>query len=293
MTTHYDRENLIDYLHGALEPEADAALFEHLETCPACRALHDEEAGLRRGAARRRAGRGAGVPLADQGPRLGRRPARAAVLARPPADRLGPAPGPAAGRRGRALRLSGRARSSATARSSRRASPPRTSSTSTTPKCRTTRSDRASRRPSTCRTARTRPPPPPPRLHRYRRRRHARRRRRWLALTASSRSRCSRWLGVCRPGRRRRAPRRRAAGRRAHPGHRRGQRAQARLVRRPDLDHPQRQAAGATPSSRRSSTARPTRAGAPTSPRNRSTASSSSAAAPSRGTSTTATGGSS
>ena len=46
MTTHYDRENLIDYLHGALEPEADAALFEHLESCTACRALHDEEAGL-------------------------------------------------------------------------------------------------------------------------------------------------------------------------------------------------------------------------------------------------------
>ena len=46
MTTHYDRENLIDYLHGALEPEADAALFEHLELCAPCRALHDEEAGL-------------------------------------------------------------------------------------------------------------------------------------------------------------------------------------------------------------------------------------------------------
>jgi predicted anti-sigma-YlaC factor YlaD len=46
MTTHYDRENLIDYLHGALDPEADAALFEHLEVCAACRALHDEEAGL-------------------------------------------------------------------------------------------------------------------------------------------------------------------------------------------------------------------------------------------------------
>ncbi len=55
MTTHYDRETLIDYLHGALEPEADAALFEHMELCPACRALHDEEARFGealRGAAR-------------------------------------------------------------------------------------------------------------------------------------------------------------------------------------------------------------------------------------------------
>ncbi len=46
MTTHFDRENLIDYLHGALAPEADAALFEHLEVCASCRALHDEEAAL-------------------------------------------------------------------------------------------------------------------------------------------------------------------------------------------------------------------------------------------------------
>lgn len=46
MTTHYDRENLIDYLHGALDLEADAALFKHLEVCGSCRALHDEEAAL-------------------------------------------------------------------------------------------------------------------------------------------------------------------------------------------------------------------------------------------------------
>ncbi len=46
MTTHYDRETLTDYLHGALEPEADAALFEHMETCPSCRQLHDEEAAF-------------------------------------------------------------------------------------------------------------------------------------------------------------------------------------------------------------------------------------------------------
>jgi anti-sigma factor RsiW len=46
MTTHYDRETLIDYLHGALEPQADAALFEHIETCSTCRLLRDEEAAL-------------------------------------------------------------------------------------------------------------------------------------------------------------------------------------------------------------------------------------------------------
>jgi len=27
MNTHYDRDTLIDYLHGALAPEADAAVF--------------------------------------------------------------------------------------------------------------------------------------------------------------------------------------------------------------------------------------------------------------------------
>ncbi|HZO94124.1 MAG TPA: zf-HC2 domain-containing protein [Candidatus Baltobacteraceae bacterium] len=46
MTTHYDRDILIDYVHGELTPEADAAVFEHLEICTACRAAHDEEAAL-------------------------------------------------------------------------------------------------------------------------------------------------------------------------------------------------------------------------------------------------------
>jgi hypothetical protein len=46
MTTHYDRETLIDYLHGALGEDADAAVFAHLETCTACMAVHDEEAAL-------------------------------------------------------------------------------------------------------------------------------------------------------------------------------------------------------------------------------------------------------
>ena len=45
-TPHYDREILIDYLHGALAPEADAAVFAHLESCAACDAAHTEEAAF-------------------------------------------------------------------------------------------------------------------------------------------------------------------------------------------------------------------------------------------------------
>ena len=55
MTTHYDRETLIDYLHRALSETADAAVFAHLESCADCTAIHDEEAALGellRGAAR-------------------------------------------------------------------------------------------------------------------------------------------------------------------------------------------------------------------------------------------------
>ncbi len=46
MTTHYDRDTLIDYLHGALDDRADAAVFAHLEGCPSCRAAHGEEAAF-------------------------------------------------------------------------------------------------------------------------------------------------------------------------------------------------------------------------------------------------------
>ncbi|MEA2784410.1 MAG: hypothetical protein QOF71_514 [Candidatus Eremiobacteraeota bacterium] len=46
MTQHYERESLIDYLHGALTPQADAAVFAHLAACGACNALYDEEASL-------------------------------------------------------------------------------------------------------------------------------------------------------------------------------------------------------------------------------------------------------
>jgi anti-sigma factor RsiW len=61
MTTHLDRETLIDYLHGALEPETDATVFIHLEACSPCRALRDQEASL--GEALRRAARGAELEL--------------------------------------------------------------------------------------------------------------------------------------------------------------------------------------------------------------------------------------
>ena len=46
MNTHYDRETLIDFLHGALTPEADAGLFVHLQACTECNAAYDEEAAL-------------------------------------------------------------------------------------------------------------------------------------------------------------------------------------------------------------------------------------------------------
>jgi anti-sigma factor RsiW len=46
MTTHYERETLIDYLHGALTPHADATVFAHLASCSTCNALYDEEASL-------------------------------------------------------------------------------------------------------------------------------------------------------------------------------------------------------------------------------------------------------
>ena len=46
MSTHYDRDTLTDYLHGALEPGADAAVFAHLEACAACAAVSEEESAL-------------------------------------------------------------------------------------------------------------------------------------------------------------------------------------------------------------------------------------------------------
>ncbi|MDB5029030.1 MAG: hypothetical protein JWO66_2719 [Candidatus Eremiobacteraeota bacterium] len=46
MIPHYDRDILIDYLHGALEPSVDAVLFAHLEACTSCTTVYEEEASL-------------------------------------------------------------------------------------------------------------------------------------------------------------------------------------------------------------------------------------------------------
>ena len=46
MMQHLTNETLIDYMHGALSPQDDAAVYAHLETCPACRQEFDNEAAL-------------------------------------------------------------------------------------------------------------------------------------------------------------------------------------------------------------------------------------------------------
>jgi predicted anti-sigma-YlaC factor YlaD len=46
MNTHYDLDLLIDYLHGALDPATDAAVYTHLEACADCRAARDFEASI-------------------------------------------------------------------------------------------------------------------------------------------------------------------------------------------------------------------------------------------------------
>jgi predicted anti-sigma-YlaC factor YlaD len=43
MTQHLSLETLIDYIHGELTPEADAAVHLHLTSCPACREEYDAE----------------------------------------------------------------------------------------------------------------------------------------------------------------------------------------------------------------------------------------------------------
>jgi anti-sigma factor RsiW len=45
-TEHATTEQLVDYLHGELDPDRDAALLQHLEACPQCRAAYESEAGL-------------------------------------------------------------------------------------------------------------------------------------------------------------------------------------------------------------------------------------------------------
>jgi len=43
---HPTTEDIIDYLHRELTPEADAALLVHLEACTSCRARYEEQAQL-------------------------------------------------------------------------------------------------------------------------------------------------------------------------------------------------------------------------------------------------------
>jgi len=46
MKEHLRNDDLLDFLHEALSPEADAAIYAHLEECTACRKQHDFEAAL-------------------------------------------------------------------------------------------------------------------------------------------------------------------------------------------------------------------------------------------------------
>ncbi len=43
---HTTTEQLIDYLHHELSPEADAALLAHLKSCARCTAMYEEQARL-------------------------------------------------------------------------------------------------------------------------------------------------------------------------------------------------------------------------------------------------------
>ncbi|MFN2450001.1 MAG: anti-sigma factor [Candidatus Baltobacteraceae bacterium] len=43
---HLTNDTLLDYLHGALAPAEDAAVFSHMELCEACRREHDAEVAL-------------------------------------------------------------------------------------------------------------------------------------------------------------------------------------------------------------------------------------------------------
>jgi predicted anti-sigma-YlaC factor YlaD len=43
---HLTNEQHIDYMHGALGPQQDAAAYEHMETCESCRKEYDAELAL-------------------------------------------------------------------------------------------------------------------------------------------------------------------------------------------------------------------------------------------------------
>lgn len=46
MMQHLRNETLVDYMHGALTPQEDAAVYAHMETCEACRREFEAEAAL-------------------------------------------------------------------------------------------------------------------------------------------------------------------------------------------------------------------------------------------------------
>ena len=46
MMQHLTNETLIDYMHGALKPQDDAAVYAHIESCDACRREYDAELAL-------------------------------------------------------------------------------------------------------------------------------------------------------------------------------------------------------------------------------------------------------
>jgi predicted anti-sigma-YlaC factor YlaD len=43
---HLNNETLVDYMHGALTPQEDAAVYAHLEACETCRKEFEAEAAL-------------------------------------------------------------------------------------------------------------------------------------------------------------------------------------------------------------------------------------------------------
>ncbi len=46
MMQHLRNETLVDYMHGALTPQEDAAVYAHMETCESCRREFEAEAAL-------------------------------------------------------------------------------------------------------------------------------------------------------------------------------------------------------------------------------------------------------
>ena len=44
--THTTNARLIDYIHGALSPQEDAAIYAHMEACARCRQEYDAEVSL-------------------------------------------------------------------------------------------------------------------------------------------------------------------------------------------------------------------------------------------------------